>query len=200
MLDFPWLSEPWVKDHCCLAKYKLNFLCTFNENNIFESNMIKIHRCMEILLWVCASWGSTICLNASYRLLGGACWQWCSWRHWRRHTPTPRGPPCWEIWTVSCLSVGRCACFCWASLPSPIKENSSSKCVSWVDNDTGSYLRMRLTFLHVMLGNGSPSASQGMTSSRPASCLYSPPGTTRNLGGSYPTPNTMLYWCKYIIL
>lgn len=44
----------------------------------------------------------------------------------------------------------------------------------------------RLTFLHVMLGNGSPSASQGMTSSRPASCLYSPPGTTINLGGSYP--------------
>lgn len=43
-----------------------------------------------------------------------------------------------------------------------------------------------LTFLHVMLGNGSPSASQGMTSSRPASCLYSPPGTTINLGGSYP--------------
>lgn len=41
-----------------------------------------------------------------------------------------------------------------------------------------------LTFLHVMLGKGSPSASQGITSSLPASCLYSPPGTTENLGGS----------------
>lgn len=84
---------------------------------------------------------------ASYRLLGGACWQWCSWRHWRRHTPTPHGPPCWEIWTVSCLLVGRCACFCWASLPSPIKENSSSKWFSWVDNDTGSSSRIVKAYL-----------------------------------------------------
>ena len=46
-----------------------------------------------------------------------------------------------------------------------------------------------LTFRHVMLGKGSPSASQGITSSLPASCLYSPPGTTENLGGSCPVWN-----------
>lgn len=40
------------------------------------------------------------------------------------------------------------------------------------------------TFLHVIFGKGSPSASQGIASSLPASCLYSPPGTTENLGGS----------------
>lgn len=53
-----------------------------------------------------------------------------------------------------------------------------------------------LTFLHVMLGKGSPSASQGMTSSLPASCLYSPPGTTENLGGSCPQWNSHNGWIK----
>lgn len=53
-----------------------------------------------------------------------------------------------------------------------------------------------LTFLHVMLGNGSPSASQGMTSSLPASCLYSPPGTTENLGGSCPGWDSQNRWVK----
>lgn len=43
---------------------------------------------------------------------------------------------------------------------------------------------LKHTFLHVIFGKGSPSASQGIASSLPASCLYSPPGTTENLGGS----------------
>lgn len=35
------------------------------------------------------------------------------------------------------------------------------------------------TFLHTMVGiSGSPEAAQGMTSSLPASCRYSPPGLT----------------------
>lgn len=42
----------------------------------------------------------------------------------------------------------------------------------------------RGTFLHVMTGKGSPAAAQGMTSSRPASCLYSQPGSTVKYGGS----------------
>lgn len=42
----------------------------------------------------------------------------------------------------------------------------------------------RGTFLHVMTGKGSPAAAQGMSSSRPASCLYSQPGSTVKYGGS----------------
>lgn len=40
------------------------------------------------------------------------------------------------------------------------------------------------TFLQVMTGKGSPAAAQGMSSSRPASCLYSQPGSTVKYGGS----------------
>lgn len=40
------------------------------------------------------------------------------------------------------------------------------------------------TFLHVMTGKGSPAAAQGISSSRPASCLYSQPGSTVKYGGS----------------
>lgn len=42
----------------------------------------------------------------------------------------------------------------------------------------------RGTFLHVMTGKGSPAAAQGISSSRPASCLYSQPGSTVKYGGS----------------
>ena len=42
----------------------------------------------------------------------------------------------------------------------------------------------RGTFFHVMTGKGSPAAAQGMSSSRPASCLYSQPGSTVKYGGS----------------
>lgn len=55
--------------------------------------------------------------RVGYLWLGRACWQWCSWQRWWRHTPTPRGPPWWGTWTVGCHGAERCACFCWASLP-----------------------------------------------------------------------------------
>lgn len=43
----------------------------------------------------------------------------------------------------------------------------------------------RGTFLQVMTGKGSPAAAQGIRSSRPASCLYSQPGSTVKYGGSW---------------
>ncbi len=68
-----------------------------------------------------------VCVHVGYLWLGRACWQWCSWQRWWRHTPTPRGPPLWVTWTVSCLGAEHCACFYWASLPAvhPAKQKQS---------------------------------------------------------------------------
>lgn len=52
------------------------------------------------------------------------------------------------------------------------------------DSPTGRELQSPGTFLQVMTGKGSPAAAQGMSSSRPASCLYSQPGSTVKYGGS----------------
>lgn len=117
-----------------------------------------------------------------YRWLGYACWQWCSWPRWWPHTPILRGPPCWGTGTVSCRWGGCCAYSCWASPPSieeeaQIFEQAEDAWEGICDCCGG--VSSCGTFLQVMVGmSGSPEAAHGITSSRPASWRYSPPGLT----------------------
>lgn len=66
-------------------------------------------------------------VQVGYLWLGRACWQWCSWQRWWQHTPTPRGPPLWVTWTVSCLGAEHCACFYWASRPAGPPSTSTDR-------------------------------------------------------------------------
>lgn len=61
-----------------------------------------------------------------------------------------------------------------------------SRTTPWIfcASPTAQELQSPGTFLQVMTGKGSPAAAQGMSSSRPASCLYSQPGSTVKYGGS----------------
>lgn len=109
-----WLIQPCGYNNNAFKKSESKSVCTRHECARQSGSAMLAHTGTSfswVTLWA-----------GSYRLRGGACWQWCSWQHWKRHTPTPHGPLCWEIWTVSCLLVGRCACPCWASLPLPERE------------------------------------------------------------------------------
>lgn len=109
-----WLIKSCEYNNPAFEQSESKSVCTLLELDRHTGNVMLAHTGTSFA-WVTSCAGS-------YRLRGGACWQWCSWQHWKRHTPTPHGPPCWEIWTVSCLLVGRCACPCWASLPLPERE------------------------------------------------------------------------------
>lgn len=123
---------------------------------------------------------SSVCISlfCFYRWRGFACWQWCLWPHWWRHTPILRGLPCWGRRTVSCRWGGCCAYSCSASPPWWKHRTMTG---SWFEKEKKrkNKLSKYCTFLQVIVGiSGSPEAAHGITSSRPASWRYSPPGLT----------------------
>lgn len=159
--------EGWQSPSCAFKSYRK------------EGQTRRIQSDSERWVFVETTWAESGVQIVSYRWRGYACWQWCSWPHWWRHTPILRGPPCWATETVSCHSVGCCAYSCLASPPSMDTEDTVKKCGKKIPNLFLSCVSVCCTFLQVMVGiSGSPEAAQGITNSLPASWRYSPPGLT----------------------